>query len=196
MVHVPVRPSPHEKGDVRRAVARGRLAFESGDVSSAWVRGTRHRHRRGHAGDGVVLALSTVPLPVDRRCCGQGMANPSDNGRHRPPAAQTNIAPFKSMQRGASGTTRRRPMKRAMFRLCRVPSETAPFATRRPPATLKPIPAGSMALRLAGLSTLCPWRRSPMPKRRGGQRVDNPLDDLGWRAVVHHDGCASVLPRR
>ena len=35
------------------------------------------------------------------------------------------------------------------------------------------------ALRLAGLSTLCPWRRSPMPKRRGGQRVDNPLDDLG-----------------
>ena len=50
--------------------------------------------------------------------------------------------------------------------VCQATSETDPLA-------------GSMALRLAGLATLCPWRRSPMPKRRGGQRVDNPLDDLG-----------------
>ena len=32
---------------------------------------------------------------------------------------------------------------------------------------------------LTGLSTLCPRRRSPTNKRRGGQRVGNPHDDLG-----------------
>jgi len=48
-----------------------------------------------HAAGAVVHALSTVPLPVDPRCCGQATENPADNRRHRRPAAQTNIAPFK-----------------------------------------------------------------------------------------------------
>ena len=59
VVHVPGRPPPHE----RAMFGAGRLAFESGDVQSSWVRGTRHRHRHDREAPnekGDVLSVSSA----------------------------------------------------------------------------------------------------------------------------------------
>ena len=157
-----------------RCSARGRLALLNRAMfrlRGCAARGTGNG--AGHAADGVVHALSTVRLPVDPRCCGRGMENPSDDRRHRRPAAQTNIAPFKTMQRGASGTTRHRRMKWAMFCLCRAPSETAPCDTKPP----------------CGIET--------DPRRIDGTAVGEwitPRRSWPWRAVVYDDGCARAWP--
>ena len=99
-------------------------------------------------------------------------------GQHPPAVHEKGDVRLKSVRQT-------RPLNRAMFGLAweRYAPATSWRRNRRP----------HVAPPLAGLSTPCPWCRSPFdPKRRCGQGVGNPTSTSARATPAHAEACATV----
>ena len=132
-----------------------------------------------HGADGVIHALSTVPVPSKQKARWARVGNPARHARAK--ATSTGSSNERRGGRRVGNSARRGrakpPREPGIARkACRgVPELTVKRHRKLTPwrhENCPPVLINGTAL--TGLSTLCPRCRSPANKRRGGQRVGNP----------------------
>ena len=160
-------------GAASRAAIQHAGPFETGDVPARRVRTIGQVVAFPEVNGSVIDPAPRFPPPAHRRFVTEGSRPWTARGKRSSPRRR----PVRLGQRSTRYAKTEATKSRAVW--------PAVHSVRQ---AFLGAPPGIKGTALAGLSTLCPRRRSSINRGAVGMRVDNPLDDVGQalaRATLH-----------